>query len=101
VPWAGDAYVGSLRGLAGSYLRPGNGSLWRLAARITAPTLVLWGREDRLVDARLAPRTARLIPGSRLLVLDGVGHTAQMEVPRIVARAVLAFLRENKPTATV
>jgi pimeloyl-ACP methyl ester carboxylesterase len=101
VPWAGDAYVGSLRGLAGSYLRPGNGSLWRLAARITAPTLVLWGRQDRIVDARLAPRTARLIPGSRLLVLDGVGHTAQMEVPRIVARAVLAFLRENKPTATV
>jgi pimeloyl-ACP methyl ester carboxylesterase len=100
VPWAGDAYVGSLRGLAGSYLRPGSGSLWRLATRIGVPTLVIWGRQDRLVDVRLAPRTARAIPDSRLLILDGVGHTAQMEVPRIVARAAVAFLDETRLRAS-
>jgi pimeloyl-ACP methyl ester carboxylesterase len=96
VPWAGDAYVHSLRGLAGAYLKPGPGSLWRLATRITAPTLVIWGRQDRLVDVRLAPRTARVITHSQLLILDGVGHTAQMEVPRIVARAAVALLDEAK-----
>jgi pimeloyl-ACP methyl ester carboxylesterase len=94
VPWAAEAYVYALRGLAGSYLWPGPQSLWGLAARVTVPTLVVWGRKDRLVDARLGPRTARTIPDSRLLMLDGVGHTAQLEVPRILARAVLAFLRE-------
>ena len=100
VPWAAEAYISTLRGLAGSFLAPaglpGSGSLWRLATRITAPTLVVWGRQDRLVDVALAPRTARAIPDSRLLLLDGVGHTAQLEVPRILARAVLAFLDEAR-----
>jgi pimeloyl-ACP methyl ester carboxylesterase len=95
VPWYADAYVRSLRGLVSSFLRsylPGEGSLWRAAARITAPTLVIAGQEDRLVDIRVAPQVARVIPDSRLLMLDGVGHVAQMEVPRTVARAVLALL---------
>jgi pimeloyl-ACP methyl ester carboxylesterase len=99
LPWAAGAYVGSLRGLATAYLVPGSRSLWRLAARITAPTLVVWGRQDRFVDVRLAPRTARAIRGSRLLLLDGVGHTAHVEVPRILARAVLAFLDEADAVA--
>jgi len=76
-----------------SYL-PGSGSLWRIAARITAPTLVITGRQDRIVDVRVAPQVARIIPDSRLLILDGVGHVAMMEVPRPVARAVLGLLDE-------
>jgi pimeloyl-ACP methyl ester carboxylesterase len=96
VPWAAEAYTNTLRGLAASYLVPGWRSLWWLARRITAPTLVVWGQQDRLVDVGLAPRTVAAIPDSRLLLLDGVGHTAQLEVPRILARAVLAFLDEAR-----
>ena len=70
--------------------------MWRVAERITAPTLVITGRQDRLVDVRVAPAVAKVIPDSRLLVLDGVGHVAQMERPRIVARAVAAMLDEVK-----
>jgi len=95
VPWFMPAYLGALRGLVGSFLRaylPGPGSLWRMAASITAPTLVIAGRQDRIVDLRVAPNVARVIPDSRLLVLDGVGHVAQMEEPRAVARAVLGLL---------
>jgi len=97
VPWYMDAYVRTLRGLIGSFVRaylPGAGSLWRVAARIQAPTLVIGGALDRLVDVRVAPQAARTIRGSRLLVLPGVGHVAQMEVPEIVARAVVALLDE-------
>jgi pimeloyl-ACP methyl ester carboxylesterase len=97
VPWYAEAYVGSLRGLVGSFLRaylPGEGSIWRAAARITAPTLVVAGRQDKLVDIRTAPQVAQLIPDSRLMMLEGVGHVAQMEVPRSVARAVLGLLDE-------
>ena len=92
-----DAYVRTLRGLVGSFLRaylPGSGSLWRIAARIQAPTLVIGGALDRLVDVRVAPQVARTVPDSRLLMLNGVGHVAQMEVPEIVARAVVAMLNE-------
>ncbi|GAA3393192.1 alpha/beta fold hydrolase [Cryptosporangium minutisporangium] len=92
VPWGAVAYVRSVRGLVASYLVPPGRSLWRLAGQIQAPTLVIWGHRDRMVDVKLATRTAKAIPNSRLLVLRGVGHTAQLESPRIVARAVLPLL---------
>ena len=92
------AYVRTFRGLVYSFLRsylPGSDSLWRLARSVQAPTLVVGGRRDRLVDVRVAPQTARMIPDSRLLMLDGVGHVAQLEVPRLVARAVIGLLTET------
>ena len=98
-PWQMTAFIRSLRGLVGGYL-PGARSLWRFAARIQAPTLVVWGDRDKLVNVRVAPRTARTIPGARLLVLPGVGHVAQMEDPLAVARAFLA-LREDTATGAV
>jgi pimeloyl-ACP methyl ester carboxylesterase len=103
VPWYAEAYVGSLRGLVSSFLRaylPGEGSIWRSAARISAPTLVIAGRQDKLVDIRTAPQVARLIPDSRLMMLEGVGHVAQMEVPRSVARAVFGLLDEVAAAGT-
>ncbi|GIJ75847.1 Pimeloyl-ACP methyl ester carboxylesterase [Micromonospora phaseoli] len=96
------AYVRTFRGLVSTFLRsylPGSGSLWRLARTVSAPTLVIGGRQDRLIDVRVAPQTARVIPDSRLLMLDDVGHVAQLEVPRLVARAVLGLLTEMGDSA--
>lgn len=96
-PWFMDAYLRSLRGLVGSFLRsylPGPSSMWRVASKITAPTLVIAGRQDQLVDVRTAPAVAKVIPDSRLLIMDQVGHVAQMERPLIVARAVTGMLSE-------
>lgn len=92
-----DAYLRTLRALVGSFLRaylPGDDSLWQTATAVSVPTLVISGRQDRLVDVRVGPQTARAIPDSRLLLLAGVGHMAQVEVPRLVARAVVALLDE-------
>jgi pimeloyl-ACP methyl ester carboxylesterase len=90
-------YLGTLRGLVSTFLRaylPGANSLWRIAARVQAPTLVIGGTTDKIVDARVPAQVARVIPDSRLLTLDGVGHVAQMEVPRVVARAIAGLLDE-------
>ena len=97
--WAMDALVRTTRGLVGSYLTPGPRSLWRVAARVSAPTLIVWGKQDRLVGVSLAPRLAAVIRDSRLLVLDGIGHTAQLEAPDTVARAVLGLLAETREEA--
>jgi pimeloyl-ACP methyl ester carboxylesterase len=95
------AYLGTLRGLVSNFLRaylPGANSQWRLAARITAPTLVIGGLTDRLVDPRVPAQVAKVIPDSRLLILPGVGHVAQMEVPRLVAQAIVGMLQDvNSP----
>ncbi|MGH8794425.1 MAG: alpha/beta fold hydrolase [Stackebrandtia sp.] len=97
VPWNTQAYVRTFRGLVGNFLQsylPGSSSLWRLAGEIKAPTLVVWGKQDRLVSVRLAPQVARAVADSRLLILERVGHLAMMERPEAVGRAVTAMLDE-------
>ena len=84
--WAREAAERTGKAMVAGWLR--GESLWSVAARVRVPTLVVWGDRDRLVAPRLAPRTAAAIRGSRLLVLPGVGHVAQIEAPEVVARAV-------------
>jgi pimeloyl-ACP methyl ester carboxylesterase len=84
--WAHEAAERTGKAMVAGWLR--GESLWSVAARVQAPTLVVWGDRDRLVAPRLAGRTTAAIRGSRLLVLPGVGHVAQIEAPGTVARAV-------------
>ena len=51
-------------------------------ARITQPTLILWGAEDRLIPPAVGEDFARRIAGSRLVVLPGLGHVPHEEDPR-------------------
>ena len=46
-------------------------------AGVTAPTLVIHGDEDEILPLAHGQATAQAIPGSKLVVLPGVGH----EVP--------------------
>ncbi|THV43170.1 alpha/beta fold hydrolase [Glycomyces buryatensis] len=97
VPWNNSAYIQTYRGLLASFLQsfvPGTHSLWRLARQIQAPTLVIWGKQDHVIDVRRAPLTGAAIPDSRLLILNRVGHVAMMEEPQAVARAVAGLLDE-------
>jgi pimeloyl-ACP methyl ester carboxylesterase len=53
--------------------------------RITAPTLVIHGSDDRLVNASGGRATAAAIPGAELMMIDGMGHDLPRAVwPRIV-----------------
>ncbi|MCV2488646.1 alpha/beta hydrolase [Geodermatophilus sp. YIM 151500] len=99
-PWADRALTRSMRGLLASYLKVGGANAWRLARRLRPPTLVVWGGRDRLVDPRLAPRLAAVVPDARLLELPDVGHVAQLETPEPVARAVLGLAEELDPPVT-
>lgn len=91
--YAGDALLGSARSLVAEYTRPGPGSLWGDAAKVTAPTLVLHGSHDRLVDPSTAGRAARAFRNCRVVVLPRVGHVAMMERPDLVAAEMREFLR--------
>ncbi|WP_433219195.1 alpha/beta fold hydrolase [Microtetraspora malaysiensis] len=93
---AGPALVGSARAIVGEYFRTGPDNLWRQAARVTAPTLVIHGRRDRIVDARMALRAGRTFPDVRLVTIPNAGHVAQMEFPEIVAREAARLLAETR-----
>lgn len=49
--------------------------------RITAPTAIVHGSEDPLVDVRNGRRLAELIPTARYVELEGVGHLPPLEAP--------------------
>ena len=60
---------------------------------ITAPTLLLWCRDDRVIDASAATVFAAGLQHSRTVLLDGCGHMPMMARPREVAGALAQFLR--------
>ncbi|HEX3429921.1 MAG TPA: alpha/beta hydrolase [Rhizomicrobium sp.] len=61
-------------------------------SRIAAPTLILWGEEDRLVPLEAGRLYARAIRGSRLIIYPATGHVPQEEVPDKSASDVRNFL---------
>lgn len=59
---------------------------------ITAPTLLLWCREDKVIDISAAEVFARGLRDSRSVILSGCGHMPMMAQPRNVAEALREFL---------
>jgi pimeloyl-ACP methyl ester carboxylesterase len=59
---------------------------------MTAPTLVLHGTADRVVDPRNAPLLAERIPGAKLELLPGLGHLFFWEDPARTTELVAGFL---------
>ena len=87
LPYTSDAFLRTLRGLLRSFLDVGPDRPWKLAERVTCPTLVVYGRKDPLVDPRSAHRVTKHFPNAHVLVLPDCGHVAQMEHPDFVAAA--------------
>ncbi|HXP65947.1 MAG TPA: alpha/beta hydrolase [Steroidobacteraceae bacterium] len=65
----------------------------QLLSRITAPTLILWGESDPLIEPAAAGKFAAAIPGSKLITYPKVGHLPQLEIPQRSASDVAAFLK--------
>jgi len=61
-------------------------------ARISAPTLLLWGAQDAMIPLANAQDYLRAIPDSRLVQIDGVGHLPQEEDPQRGLDALRVFL---------
>jgi len=62
-------------------------------AQLTQPTLLVWGRNDRLVALSGSRRVLRALPHARLAVLERCGHLPMLEQPQQFNRAVADFLR--------
>ncbi len=67
-----------------------------LLGRIRAPTLLLWGREDRLIPFAHSADYLRELRGARLAALDGTGHVPQEEASAASLAPVRTFLSERR-----
>jgi pimeloyl-ACP methyl ester carboxylesterase len=90
--YTADATLSSLRGLLATYADPGPRRPWRLAERVTCPTLAIYGQRDQLVDAKAAHRVTRHFADAHVLVIPDSGHVAMMEHPTEVAQAWRRFI---------
>ncbi len=70
----------------------GNSRLEKRLGLVKAPTLLLWGAQDRVIPRSYAARFASAIRGKTdVKLIDGAGHLAELDKPAEVAAAVLAF----------
>ena len=64
------------------------------AASIRQPALLLWGRQDAVIDPSALDLYAALMPQARTLLVDDAGHMALMEQPLTVANAVVELIED-------
>lgn len=66
--------------------------LERRLAWVKCPTLIIWGKNDRLIPAEYAGAFQRLIANSELVMLDGTAHMPMFEKHEEWSRAICDFL---------
>jgi len=59
---------------------------------IHCPTLILWGADDRLTPLKYSQYLHERIPGSRLVVIPGAGHSVMLEKYSEFGDAIATFL---------
>jgi pimeloyl-ACP methyl ester carboxylesterase len=62
--------------------------------RVSAPTLIIFGREDRVMPAVHGEEYEKLIRGSRLVIIDRCGHIPHIEQLESTWELVSGFLAD-------
>jgi pimeloyl-ACP methyl ester carboxylesterase len=65
-------------------------------AQIKCPTLIIWGKADGVVRVAHAPIWNEKIQGSKLIIIDDLGHSPQYENPAKTADLIESFLNESE-----
>jgi pimeloyl-ACP methyl ester carboxylesterase len=72
----------------------GNTKLEKRLPLITAPTLLVWGSDDKLMPRSYADKFASGIKGkTEIMVIPGAGHLAELDQPEATAAAILAWTK--------
>ncbi|MFW2162239.1 alpha/beta fold hydrolase [Acinetobacter beijerinckii] len=75
-----------------------------LARSIDAPTLILWGKQDKIINVEVAPELKSLLKNAQApVILDNVGHMPILEADQLVVQQYLPFLNKvqtQKPATT-
>ena len=61
--------------------------------RVECPTLLLWGRHDKLLPVGIGEYYSKKIPGAKFEVIENCGHMLPFEKPQEFADRTTAFLR--------
>lgn len=98
-PWVGTALQAALRGILATYFDRGPQAPWKLAERVDCPVLLVYGKQDKLVNARAARRASKHFRHCRVMVVPHSGHVSQMEHPEVVARGWRRYIGDRAAAA--
>ena len=87
-----EAYLATVRSMARPAALLGMHDLSGRLGELRMPVMLVWGADDPLFPVTHATRAHSRLPGSRLAVIEGAGHTPQAERPDEFNRAVARFL---------
>lgn len=79
-----------------SFMLSGGFSPSQKVAQIAAPSLVLWGRQDEILEKDFAQRFVDTLPDATLRWIEECGHVPHLEQPGETARVISQFLRSEK-----
>ncbi|EKU98658.1 putative hydrolase or acyltransferase of alpha/beta superfamily [Leptolyngbya sp. PCC 7375] len=60
--------------------------------KIEPPTLIVWGKQDKILGTKDAQRFQQTIPNNKLVWIDDCGHVPHLEKPRNTAQAIVSFV---------
>jgi pimeloyl-ACP methyl ester carboxylesterase len=63
---------------------------------IAAPTLVLWGKDDRITPPEVAERFGALIPNAEVVFIANCGHAPMLEQPAVFNAVVEDWLQDTR-----
>jgi len=64
---------------------------------ISVPTLLIWGRNDSVLEWPFMEEARKMIPGAQSFTVENAGHSPEVENPAEVAGRIRAFVRETAP----
>jgi pimeloyl-ACP methyl ester carboxylesterase len=95
-PGAREAFLHTVRAVIGPAGQRVS-ALDRLYLAEDLPTLIVWGSEDPIIPAEHGRAAHELIPGSRLVEIEGAGHWPQLDEPERLVEAIAGFVDETLP----
>jgi pimeloyl-ACP methyl ester carboxylesterase len=66
--------------------------LQRTPPRLKAPTLLVWGSKDPIMEEPMRKSLRDALPDAQVKVFEGLGHNPFLENPAGVAQVIGAFL---------
>ncbi len=69
----------------------------RLYLASPMPTLIIWGDRDDIIPVSHAYAAHEAMPGSRLAIIEGVGHFPQIEAPEQFTHTLIDFIESTEP----
>lgn len=96
--WELLRYPGNRRATLKRFSQPYDPLTQAEIADVAAPTLILWGDEDRLIPLQAGEWLDKVMPNSQLEVYEGIGHLPHEEAPEATLKAVRAWLAQLELT---